>query len=268
MASSWRWPLSNLLALIVTVVVNGLANALPLNGITTGDVINRDPTLFLPANWVFAIWGLIYLALAIFVVYGLLPMGRHNPRLRRISPWFVLSCAANTVWLFLWHYDLLPISMVAMIVLLGSLIAIYRLLHRGVGRGEVEPGRFEQIALRWPFSLYLGWTCVATIANATVVLDRAGWTGWGLDPVLWTAIMLVVGGVLGAALGLGMADPIIPAVFVWAFVGIAMRQREVPLVTAVAAIVAVALMVIALLALWRRIRTPFGPGGRFSRTSV
>ncbi len=264
MQQSWRWPLLNLLALVVTVGVNGLANALPLNGITTGDVINRDPTLFLPANWVFAIWGLIYLALALFVVYGLLPTGRRNARLQRISPFFALSCAANAIWLFLWHYDRLPLSMVAMLALLGALIAIYVLLRRG---GNV-PTRFERIALWWPFSLYLGWVSVATIANATVVLDRAGWGGWGLAPATWAAIMIVVGGVLGAAIGIGKADAIVPAVLVWAFVGIAVRQRDTPLVAAVAAIVAVALAVVALLALWRGVGPQFRPGGRFSRISV
>lgn len=264
MQGSWRRPLLNLLALVVTVGVNGLANALPLNGIATGDVINRDPTLFLPANWVFSIWGLIYLALIVFVVYGLLPMGRRNARLQRISPFFVLSCAANAIWLFLWHYNLLPISMVAMIVLLGALIAIYGLLRRD---GKL-PTRFERPILWWTFSLYLGWVSVATIANATVVLDRAGWTGWGLAPASWAAIMIVVGGVLGAAIGIGKADAIFPAVFVWAFVGIAVRQRDTPLVMAVAAIVAVALVLVVLLALWRKVGPQFRPGGRFSRISV
>jgi hypothetical protein len=264
MHSPWRWPILNLLALVATVIVNGLANALPLNGITTGDVINRDPTLFLPANWVFSIWGLIYLGLALFVVYGLLPAGRRNPRLQRISPYFVASCVANAIWLFLWHYNLLPVSMVAMVVLLGSLIAIYTLLRRG----RAQPGRFERVALWWPFSIYLGWVSVATIANATVVLDRAGWGGWGLDPALWAAIMVVIGGALGAAIGIGKSDPLVPAVFVWAFVGLAVRQRDTPLVAAVAAIVAVALVIVVLFALWRGVRHQFSPGGRFSRISV
>ena len=264
MSRLWRWPLLNLVALLVTVGVNGLANALPLNGITTGDVINRDPVFFLPANWVFSIWGLIYLGLLFFVGYGLLPAGRRNARLQRISPFFVLSCVANAVWLFLWHYNLLPISMIAMVVLLVSLIIIYGLLRR---RGN-PPSRVERVGMWWPFSIYLGWVSVATIANASVVLDRAGWGGWGIGPATWAAIMVVVGGLLATALGIGRADPLYPAVFVWAFVGLALRQHDTPLVAVVAWIVAVALVVVTLLALWRTVRPQFQPGGRFSRITV
>ena len=264
MGRSWRWPLINLVALVITIGVNGLANALPLNGITTGDVINRDPVFFLPAGWVFSIWGLIYLSLLLFVGYGLLPAGRRNPRLQRISPFFVLSCAANAVWLFLWHYNLLPISMIAMVVLLLSLIIIYSLLRRH----RPTPSRAERVVMWWPFSIYLGWVSVATIANASVVLDRAGWGGWGIGPATWAAIMIVVGGLLATALGIGRADPLYCAVFGWAFVGLALRQRETPLVAVVAWIVAVALVVVTLLALWRTMRPQFQPGGRFSRITV
>lgn len=264
MNRAWRWPLINLVALIVTIGVNGLANALPLNGITTGDVINRDPVLFLTANWVFSIWGLIYLSLIFFVGYGLLPAGRRNAHLQRISPFFVLSCVANAVWLFLWHYNLLPISMIAMVILLLSLVISYSLLRR---RGAT-PSRAERVVMWWPFSIYLGWVSVATIANASVVLDRAGWGDWGIGPATWAAIMIVVGGVLGAALGIGRADPLYPAVFIWAFVGLALRQRDTSLVAVSAWIVAVALVVVTLLALWRSARPQFQLGGRFSRISV
>ncbi|HEY8598714.1 MAG TPA: tryptophan-rich sensory protein [Thermomicrobiales bacterium] len=263
MGRPWRWPLLNLVALLVTIGVNGLANALPLNGITTGDVINRDPVLFLPANWVFSIWGLIYLSLIAFVLYGLLPAGRRNARFQRISPFFVLSCAANAIWLFLWHYNLLPISMIAMVVLLLSLIIIYSLLRR-----ETAPSRAERAVMRWPFSIYLGWVSVATIANASVALDRAGWGGWGIGPVAWAAIMIVVGGVLGAVLGIRRADPLYPAVFVWAFVGLALRQRDTPLIAVVAWLAVAALVAVALLAFWRGVRRLFQPGGRFSRIPV
>ncbi len=204
------------------------------------------------------------MSLIFFVGYGLLPAGRRNAHLQRISPFFVLSCVANAVWLFLWHYNLLPISMIAMVILLLSLVISYSLLRR---RGAT-PSRAERVVMWWPFSIYLGWVSVATIANASVVLDRAGWGGWGIGPATWAAIMIVVGGVLGAALGIGRADPLYPAAFIWAFVGLALRQRDTPLVVVSAWIVAVALVVVTLLALWRSARPQFQPGGRFSRITV
>ena len=220
------WPVANLLALLATVAVNGLANALPLNGISTGDVINRDPTPFLPANWVFSIWGLIYLMLGVFVVYGLLPRGQADPAVRAISPLFVLSCLANCTWLFLWHYGQLPLSLLVMAGLLGTLIGIY---------GRLSPGRHSVGLLRVPFSVYLGWVSVASIANAAVVLDRAGWDGWGIAPDTWAVVMIVAGAALATVIGLLFADPFYVAVFVWAFAGIAVRQTELPNVAGAAA---------------------------------
>ena len=259
----WRWPLVNLLALVVTVAINALANILRFNGQTTGDVINRDPTLFLPANWVFGIWGLIYAALALFVIYGLLPGGRRNERLRRIGPLFLISCAANCAWLFSWHWERLTLALVTIVALLLALLLIYLRLHRGGAARTVG----ERLCLRWPFSVYLAWVSVATIANATIVLDRGGWQGGGLAPAAWTAILLVIGGVLAAFVG-SRGDAPFAAVFVWAFVGIAVRQRDTLPVMLAAWLIAILAAVVVLYALWRWARVPFTPGGRFSRHAV
>lgn len=262
--SGWLWPLLNLAGFVLTVVVNGLANALPLNGIRTGDVINRDPTPFLPANWAFSIWGLIYLWLGVFVVYGLLPAGRRNPRLQRISPLFVASCVANAVWLFLWHWELLPLSMVAMIALLGSLIGIYALLRRGNPATTFG----ERAALWWPFSIYLGWVSVATIANATVTLDRAGWTGAGLAPAVWVAILCAVALVLAVALGLRNNDGFYPAVFVWAFIALAVRQRDSVPIVAASVIVALAALTVVVIAATSRLNPSPELGGGPTRLAA
>jgi hypothetical protein len=244
------WPLINLAAYLATVFVNWLANALPLNGVSSGDVVNRDPVYFQPANWAFGIWGLIYVLLGAFVVYGLLPWGRRNDRLQRISPLFTLTCAANIVWLFLWHWELLPLSMVAMVVLLLALLGIYQLLRSG-GR---EPSRAERLLLRLPFSVYLGWISVATIANAAVTLDRAGWDGWGLSPVTWAIIMVGVGALLAAAVGIGRADAAYAAVFAWAYFALALRQSGAPSLAAAAAAGAAFSLFVAYVALRRRDR--------------
>ena len=66
----------NVLSLIAMVVVNALANILPLNGLNTGEISDRFEIYFVPAGYVFSIWGLIYLALAGFAVYQALPAQR------------------------------------------------------------------------------------------------------------------------------------------------------------------------------------------------
>ncbi len=216
----------NVLAVVATIVVNGLANALPLNGQTTGSISDRFHVYFVPAGYVFAIWGLIYLGLVLFAVYQALPAQIENPRLARIGYLFVLGCLANIAWLFLWHYEQFTLTWIAMLVLLASLIAIY--LRIGIGRRAVS------VAEKWcvdiPFSIYLGWVSVATVANLTDVLDYLHWGGWGIGPEAWAVIMLAAATVIAAAVSLTRGDIAYMLVIVWAFVGIAVKQAGAPLV--------------------------------------
>jgi len=216
----------NLLAVILTVVVNGLANALPINGVTTGEVSDSFPVYFVPAGYVFSIWGVIYLGLLAFTIYQLLPAQRENLRLERIGWWFAVGCLANAAWIFFWHYGIFPVTLVLMLVLLVSLLTIY--LRLDIGRTWVS--RAEKWLVEVPFSIYLGWITVATVANATDVLYDLGWNGAPLSPQLWTVIMLVIAAALAVAMSLTRRDIAYVLVIVWAFVGIAVKQAATPLV--------------------------------------
>jgi benzodiazapine receptor len=237
----------NVLAVAATLVVNGLANALPLNGQTTGEISDRFDVYFVPAGYVFSIWGLIYLALVAFAVYQALPAQRENPRLRRIGYLFALSCVANIGWLFLWHYELFLLTLAAMLALLLLLIAIY--LRLGIGRARVST--FEKWLVQIPFSIYLGWITVATIANVTSVLDYLDWGGWGISPEAWTVIMLIAGAGIASAVSLTRGDIAYMLVIVWAFAGIAVKHAGTSVVATAAwattALVAVTLVVGAFL---------------------
>lgn len=233
----------NVLAVIATIVINGLANALPLNGQTTGEISDRFQVYFVPAGYVFSIWGLIYLGLLGFAIYQALPAQRDNPRLRRIGYLFALSCVANVVWLFLWHYELFPLTLVAMVALLLLLIAVY--LRLDIGRARVSTA--ERWLVHVPFSIYLGWITVATIANVTALLDYLNWSGWGISPVAWAVIMLFAGLIIASAVSLTRGDVAYMLVIMWAFAGIAVKHAGTPAVatsawvtTALAAVVLVA----------------------------
>jgi hypothetical protein len=245
----------NLLALLVTLIVNGLANGLPLNGQTTGEISDRFDVLFVPAGYVFSIWGLIYLGLIAYGVYQALPSQRDNLRLRRIDAFFILSCLANSAWIFLWHYNLFPLSLLVMLVLLGSLIAIY--LHLDIGRVTVSLA--EKWMVHVPFSVYLGWITVATIANATTILDYIGWSGWGISEQGWTAVMLAAALAIALAVTLTRRDVAYLLVLVWAFAGIAVKHSGVPLVASTAGLAA------ALAALMAVLSGFSGGGGRGRR---
>lgn len=237
--------------LLATLIVNALANILPFNNLNTGQVSDNYPTLFTPAGYVFGIWGLIYLALLLFATYQALDAQRDNPRLRAAGWWFVLSCFANMAWLLCWHYLLFPLSMVAMLVLLGSLIMAYTAL--GTGRSEVPVT--ERLLARLPFSLYLGWISVATIANAAVMLTSLNWNGSGLAPQIWTVIVIAAAAVLGALASLLRHDWVFSLVAVWAFAGIAVKQSANPLVSGAAWAGFVVVILFIIVGSFRRFRT-------------
>jgi benzodiazapine receptor len=222
--------LLNVLAVIVTIGINGLANALPLNGQTTGEISDRFQVYFVPAGYVFSIWGLIYIGLVAFAVYQALPVQRQNPRLRGIGYMFALSCLANIIWLFLWHYEIFPLTLVAMGALLLLLIVIY--LRLDINRAQVPTA--EKWLVHIPFSIYLGWITVATIANVTSVLDYLNWSGWGISPEVWTVIVLSTGVAIASAVSLTRGDVAYMLVIMWAFSGIAIKHAATPMVATAA----------------------------------
>ncbi|MFC2015332.1 tryptophan-rich sensory protein [Chloroflexota bacterium] len=231
------------LSTIAVIVVNGLASALPLNGLTTGEISDRFEVYFVPAGYVFAIWGLIYLALLGYSIYQALPSQRENPRLRRIGYLYALSCVANITWLFMWHYEVFELTVVTMIALLLLLVAVY--LTLGTGRSSVSSG--ETWLVRVPFSIYLGWVTVATIANVTSLLEYLNWMGWGIAPEVWAVIMLVAAAIIALAVGLTRGDLAFVLVIVWAFLGVAVKQSDTPLVAIPAAFLAGLVLPIPLL---------------------
>lgn len=212
--TNW-YPWMTIFATLATITVNGLANALPLNGQSTGEISDRFSIYFVPAGYVFSIWGLIYLALIAFTIYQALPAQRENQLLAKIAPAYWLASLANSVWIFLWHYERFPLTLVVMLVLLGSLLYIYTSINRS------ELTNIDAWLVRLPFSIYLGWISVATIANVSQVLYYFNWGGWGIAPQTWAAIMLVVAALLGLAMRWRENDIAYGLVLVWAFIGIA-----------------------------------------------
>lgn len=224
-----RFALINLLGLVGVLVINTLANTLPINGVTTGQLSDEYPNLFVPAGLTFAIWGVIYLLLIGFSIYSVATVFQKNATvtgktdfLGLIGPWFFISCLANMMWIYAWHHRLVLMSLILMLILLTSLIAIYQRLY--IGR-VVRP--MEKLLVHVPFSVYLGWISVATIANVTTLLVHWGWTGGPLSEATWAAI------VIGVALGLGLymvrtrRDFGYALVIIWAFAGIILKRNAV-----------------------------------------
>lgn len=215
------------ISLLATLIINGLANALPINGQQTGDISDRFQVFFVPAGYVFAIWGLIYLGLIAYGIYQALPAQRNNARLASIDSFVVAGAIANSAWIFLWHYEIFPLTLIAMLVLLVTLIGVYQNL--GIQRLKVSAQ--ERWMAHVPFSIYLGWITVATAANVTDLLADLNWNGFGIAPEIWFLIVLVTALAIAARMFLTRNDVAYLLVLVWAFAGIAIKHADVGIVS-------------------------------------
>jgi translocator protein len=235
----------NIAALVVTLVINGLAGTTLLNNRTTADVSAAYPTLITPAGYVFSIWGVIYILLLAFVIYQALPSQTNKPYQKQIGALFILSNILNSVWLFLWQYDYITVSVVVMFALLATLIAIY--VRLGIGKAKT-PFR-ETLLVHVPFSVYLGWITIASIANIAAALVSVNWDGFGISPETWAILVLTVALIIALAMIFTRKDIAYTLVIVWALAGIATSQSayaNIVLTTEVA----IAISVVALVATW------------------
>jgi hypothetical protein len=252
------FPILNILGFIAVLAGNYLAATGALNNQTTGAASDRYPNLFTPAGFTFSIWGIIYLLLLTFIIIQTTTLFRKNAAnssaIEAIGPWFFISCVANTSWLYAWHYDNIPLSMAIMLALLASLLQIY--LRLGIGRTGAS--RTVRLGIHLPFSVYLGWITVATIANASILLVSQGWGGWGISPANWAAVMIAAGVVIGLSMLFLRRDLGYALVLVWAFYGIwsarSVEGQEAAPVASAALMAIIALVVSTAVAGWKRMR--------------
>ena len=220
----------NLAAFAIMILLNVLSNAVPLNGQTMTEISAKYESLFTPAGFTFSIWGVIYLFLLIFVIWQALPAQRSNVKVARISTYFKINCLANALWIVVWHYDLLAVSLVVMILILVTLVLIYNTLVN-----EVDTAAFvEHLVLYLPFSLYTGWITVATLANASVLQTGNAWDDLLLTSVQWTFAKLALAGAIGTTIIVKYRDPMFAVAVAWAAFGIATKQAATPAVSGAA----------------------------------
>lgn len=250
-SSVLKW--ANILAFLMTITVNGLAGSTTIiGGKNTAQISDANPTLITPAGYVFSIWGIIYIMLGIFVVFQALPSEKEKSYQKRINWLFVISSLLNVLWLILWQFEQLIPSTALMFLLLATLSLIY--LRLNIGKSAVSLR--ERLAVHLPFSVYLSWISIASIANVAVALVSVNWDGFGIDPETWAALLIIIALVLTLFVVATRKDLAYGLVIVWALVGIAVKQSENPnvavIATVSAVIVAVALSALIMLVLLKR----------------
>lgn len=230
------WAIIAAAGLVVMIVVNALANILPINGVNTGTLSDELANLFVPAGLTFAIWGLIYLLLMghsvslLVDAFGKRPSGQWKVTDSRL---YLVNTLANTAWIFAWHYRMVGLSLLLMLVVLGTLIAleerIYcrKTLPKTKGKVKEKTNGIASFFLTTPLAVYFGWICVATIANVTAFLVKSGWNGLGLDPRIWTVVAIAAGAAVALALIFLRSAVAAPLVVVWAYAGIIIKRTGV-----------------------------------------
>lgn len=216
-------------AYVVMIGVNFLSNALPINGVTAGEVSDSFPNLFAPAGVTFAIWGLIYALLGAYTIFQFGYFPKKDSERESLDPkvadsvrvYFILSSVANALWVFAWHYKIIWVSLILIVVMLFSLIRIALLLH------EKKLTKYETALIRIPFSVYFGWITVATIANVTILLVSVNWNGFGLADQVWMILILLVATIIGLAQILWDKNIAYGLVFLWAYFGIWVKHSSV-----------------------------------------
>jgi hypothetical protein len=230
--------LANLLGILAAFAINVLTNIRPPTGRNIGEISNTvfQNVLITPANYAFAIWGLIYLGLLSLGVYQALP--ENKTRFRFLGYGLAIASLWQIIWVYLFQYGFYPLSLLAMLGILLALIWLYLRLPALSGR--------QRWFLSYPVSLYLGWISVATIVNGAIALYWLQWDGFGIDGSIWTAIILGIGVILGIYMANRRKDRVFAGVFLWAFVAIAVKHFAIPLIAGTA-IGAAILVVIACL---------------------
>ncbi|MGM9949896.1 MAG: TspO/MBR family protein [Lysinibacillus sp.] len=210
-----------LIAYVIMVTTNALANILPINGQTTSEISNRLDVPFTPAGYVFSIWGLIYFLLAIWLIAAFTNRNTDKVVPAKTGSLFILSCLLNATWLFSFHYEQFVLSSVIIVALLITLIFI----HQSYPKGDSRFGG------RLPFSFYLGWISVATIANINYTLKFHD-VSLGIGEIEGTIGLVIIAGLLGIAGRYLSDDPFYALVFVWAIIGIGVANSGTGLETA------------------------------------
>jgi tryptophan-rich sensory protein len=200
------------------ITVNALANALPINGLDTGEVSELYPNLFTPSGITFSIWSVIYFFLAGAVV--VMWTNRNSSLIQALVPLFCASCILNLGWILAWHYLLPGLSVLIMLLLLIVLINMFLKLHEA---DDLDATR--KIWLKFPFTIYLAWISVATIANISAFLVSLDWSGGFLSQETWTVMMMFVAAALAFIITTKFHAYWFSAVVIWALLGIFIRRR-------------------------------------------
>ena len=216
-----RWAVVNLVVLIVVLAANGAAGSGAMSGESIGVIANRYRSLFLPANYVFGIWSLIYLGQIVSSVFQCTP-GHGRQLAARLGPWWTIAGVLNVAWISLFSFSYFAAALVVMVVFLGVLVRMSLLVR------DPSASFAARALAEWPFDVYLAWISVALIANSFQYAHVVAWSGFGLPESTWAVVMMAVATILGLIMTRAHGMWLFPVVVAWAVHGIGVRYADQP----------------------------------------
>ncbi|CAA9419041.1 MAG: hypothetical protein AVDCRST_MAG01-01-2126 [uncultured Rubrobacteraceae bacterium] len=239
-------------ATIVGVVLQVGGGALA--GGSVGRVSAENPTLVVPADYAFVVWGPIFALSLAYSVYQALPQQRQNPLLRRVG-WFVAGAfAGNGLRQILFPAELFVASQ----ALLAGIVACAVAALLGLGLGRVYRERGLGWADRWlvalPVGLFAGWVTAAVFVGVATTLVGTGFLDGGPFEAILGVILLIVGVVVASVVvrsarrGRAQGYVAYAGAVLWALVAVVANQYDASSITTVAAALGVVLVALALLA--------------------
>jgi hypothetical protein len=212
----------NIVALLVVLTINFLAVRLPINGKTPGEISDMFHNEFAPAGITFSIWSIIYGLIISVIIWQFRGNSlEKEDAISKISLLFITNCFLNAAWIFSWHFLILPLSVVIMIGILYTLVRLNTVISF-----EFKPQTPTRGLLKAAFGVYLGWICIATIANVTAWLVSIQFNRFGLTETFWTGGMIGIGALIAALITWRLQNLFIGLAVVWALLGIIIRQNQ------------------------------------------
>lgn len=248
----WRW--INVVAFVLVLVANGAAGSGALSGQSIGVIANQYASLFLPANYVFGIWSIIYIGQFTVLLHMVAPSARGKVALERLGPWWTIAGALNVAWVVLFSFAQFALAMLVMLAFLVALIVI----GERVRDGEVL--WLDRALLIWPFDIYLAWISVAVIANAFQLAHVVGFGGLGIPEDTWSPFMMSAACLIAVLMARLKGNWLFPVVVAWAVHGIGVRYADMPAIAVRASLLVPAVLTIGGVALMLKARASRRPG--------
>jgi hypothetical protein len=180
--------------IVAAMVGTGLFGGTPVQDLQDG-ALDADGSYLAPARSAFSIWTVIYVGLFAYTVWQALPRQRGSERQRAVGWLIAGTMLLNGLWLVTAQFLTLPLTVLAIVLLLALLGFTF---HRAVvvpGRGVVDALLIDGVT-----GLHLGWVALATVANTTAWLTRVVPREWADAASAWGIAVLTVVTLIGVGI--------------------------------------------------------------------